>query len=103
MKMYLYYATEENCYETEKHESENPIEDVKQFLKDDGLSDECGWLWHHHRLCPFRKMLVRFQPHLRREKNCYLLLQINLEIPKKLLTFVPRNNPKEYEEIQAQR
>lgn len=40
MKMYLYYATEENCYETEKHESENPIEDVKQFLKDDGLSDD---------------------------------------------------------------
>lgn len=21
--MYLYYATEENCYETEKHETEN--------------------------------------------------------------------------------
>jgi hypothetical protein len=40
MKMYLYYATEENCYETEKHVSENPIEDVKQFLKDDGLSDD---------------------------------------------------------------
>ena len=37
MKTYIYYATEENCFETEKHETTTPIEDVKQFLQDDYL------------------------------------------------------------------
>ena len=34
-KTYLYYATEENCFETEKYEATNPFEDVANFLKDD--------------------------------------------------------------------
>lgn len=40
MKYYIYYATEENCFETEKMVSENPIEDVKGILKDDYLDEE---------------------------------------------------------------
>jgi hypothetical protein len=40
MKYYIYYATEENGYETEKHASENPIEDIKEFLKEDGFDEE---------------------------------------------------------------
>lgn len=33
-KTYLYYGTEENFYEIEKHESTNITEDTKTFLKD---------------------------------------------------------------------
>ncbi len=40
MKTYIYYATEENCFETEKHETTTPIEDVKQFLQDDYLETD---------------------------------------------------------------
>ena len=32
MKTYLYYATEENCFETEKHETTDIINDVKDIL-----------------------------------------------------------------------
>lgn len=39
-KTYLYYATEENCFETEKFNTTNPIEDVKRFLKDDYLETD---------------------------------------------------------------
>ena len=39
-KIYLYYATEENCFETEKHETTEPINDVEQFLKDDYLQTD---------------------------------------------------------------
>ena len=35
MKIYFYYATEENCFETQKFETENPFGDMEQFLKDD--------------------------------------------------------------------
>lgn len=40
MKYYIYYATEENCFETEKFDTTNPIEDVKEILKDDYLDEE---------------------------------------------------------------
>lgn len=40
MKYYIYYATEENCFETEKIVSENPIENVKEILKDDYISEK---------------------------------------------------------------
>lgn len=33
-KTYLYYGTEENFYEIEKHESTNITEDTKTFLQD---------------------------------------------------------------------
>lgn len=39
-KTYLYYATEENCFECDKFETASPIEDVKQFLKDDYLQTD---------------------------------------------------------------
>ena len=39
-KTYLYYATEENCFETEKFDTTTPIEDVKRFLKDDYLETD---------------------------------------------------------------
>lgn len=35
MKKYLYYATEENCFETEKHETTDIRADIKSFLADD--------------------------------------------------------------------
>ena len=34
MKTYLYFATEENCFETEKFTTENPLADIKSFLAD---------------------------------------------------------------------
>jgi len=34
MKTYLYYATEENCFETEKRETTDVINDVKGILDD---------------------------------------------------------------------
>lgn len=53
MKTYLYYATEENCFETEKFNTTTPIEDVKQFLKDDYLqTDEIESAAHQMR-CDF--------------------------------------------------
>jgi hypothetical protein len=40
MKTYLYYATEENCFEMDKFSTENPIGDVKQFMQDDYLQTD---------------------------------------------------------------
>ena len=36
-KTYLYYGTEENCFEIEKHETTNPFGDIRDFLTDDYL------------------------------------------------------------------
>lgn len=36
-KTYLYYGTEENCFEIEKFETTNPFEDIRNFLTDDYL------------------------------------------------------------------
>ena len=40
MKTYLYYATEENCFEQDKFETTTPIEDVKRFMQDDYLQTD---------------------------------------------------------------
>ena len=40
MKQYVFYATEETCFETDKIVSENPIEEVKELLKNDGVTEE---------------------------------------------------------------
>ena len=40
MKTFLYYATEENCFEADKFETTNPIAEVKQFLQDDYLQTD---------------------------------------------------------------
>ena len=34
-KTYLYYAIEENCFETEKYDAANPIESAKQLLREE--------------------------------------------------------------------
>ena len=39
MKTYLYYATEENCFETEKFSTENPLSDIKTFLTDSFIKE----------------------------------------------------------------
>lgn len=39
-KTYLYYGTEENFYEVEKHETNNVAADIKTFLKDAVETDE---------------------------------------------------------------
>lgn len=54
-KVYLYYATEENCFETEKHETTEPLNDVEQFLKDDYLQTDEIELAKYEMQCEFRK------------------------------------------------
>lgn len=39
-KTYLYYGTEENCFEIEKHETSNPFEDIRNFLTDDYVDED---------------------------------------------------------------
>lgn len=39
-KTYLYYATEENCFECDKYETTDPIGDVKSIMEDDYLQTD---------------------------------------------------------------
>ena len=54
-KTFLYYGTEENCFETEKFETTNPIEDVRQFLKDDYLQTDEIEAAAYQMQCDFEK------------------------------------------------
>ena len=55
MKTYLYYATEENCFECEKHETTNPEADAKQFLQDDYVQADTADENVYEMMCEFRK------------------------------------------------
>ena len=54
-KTYLYYATEENCFETEKHETTNPEADVKEFLRSDYVQTDVIDYNVNELMCEFRK------------------------------------------------
>lgn len=54
-KTYLYYGTEENCFECEKHETTNPEADAKQFLADDYVQADVADYNVYEMLCEFRK------------------------------------------------
>ena len=54
-KTYLYYGTEENCFETEKHETTNPEADVKEFLADDYVQTDVIDYDVYEMMCEFRK------------------------------------------------
>ncbi len=55
MKTYLYYATEENCFEQDKFETTNPIGEVKQFMQDDYLQTDEIEAAAYQMQCDFNK------------------------------------------------
>lgn len=54
-KIYLYYGTEENCFECEKHEITNPEAEAKQFLTDDYVQADVADYNVYGMLCEFNK------------------------------------------------
>jgi hypothetical protein len=55
MKTYLYYGSEENCFETEKFNTTNPYKDVEGFLRDDYLQNTEIDYAVHQMACDFMR------------------------------------------------
>ena len=55
MKTYLYFATEENCFETEKFTTENPLADIKSFLADSYIQVQEAETAAYQAMCDFNK------------------------------------------------
>lgn len=54
-KTYLYYATEENCFETEKFETTAPEAEAKGFLQDDYVQADTADHNVYEMMCEFRR------------------------------------------------